>query len=59
MRYPEFRQNKLLVGSGGVIKAGCQTVIGSRLTKAIRNVLDSVPCQRDHRPPLRLHQRQI
>jgi hypothetical protein len=30
MRYPEFRQQNLLVGSG-VIEAGCKTVIGSRL----------------------------
>jgi hypothetical protein len=30
MRYPEFRKKNLFVGSG-VIAAGCQTVIGSRL----------------------------
>jgi hypothetical protein len=30
MRYPEFRAQHLFVGSG-VIEAGCQTVIGSRL----------------------------
>jgi hypothetical protein len=30
MRYPEFRQRNLFVGSG-VIEAGCKTVIGSRL----------------------------
>jgi len=30
MRYPEFRQKNLFVGSG-VIEAGCKTVIGSRL----------------------------
>jgi len=30
MRYPEFRQKNLFVGSG-VIEAGCKSVIGSRL----------------------------
>jgi hypothetical protein len=30
MRYPKFRRQHLFVGSG-VIEAGCQTVIGSRL----------------------------
>ena len=30
LRYPEFRQKNLFVGSG-VIEAGCKTVIGSRL----------------------------
>jgi hypothetical protein len=30
MRYPEFRQQGLFVGSG-VVEAGCKTVIGSRL----------------------------
>ena len=29
MRYPEFRQQGLFVGTG-VIEAGCKTVIGSR-----------------------------
>ena len=33
MRYPEFRQKNLFVGSG-VIEAGCKTVIGSRLKKS-------------------------
>ncbi len=33
MRYPEFRQKKLFVGSG-VIEAGCKTVIGSRLKQS-------------------------
>ncbi len=33
MRYPEFRQQKLFVGSG-VIEAGCKTVIGARLKQS-------------------------
>ena len=33
MRYPEFRQKNLFVGSG-VIEAGCKTVIGSRLKQS-------------------------
>ncbi|MGH9625669.1 MAG: ISKra4 family transposase [Bryobacteraceae bacterium] len=33
MRYPEFREKKLFVGSG-VIEAGCKTVIGSRLKQS-------------------------
>jgi hypothetical protein len=33
MRYPEFRNKKLFVGSG-VIEAGCKTVIGSRLKQS-------------------------
>jgi hypothetical protein len=33
MRYPEFRQQHLFVGSG-VIEAGCKTVIGSRLKQS-------------------------
>ena len=33
MRYPEFRKKNLFVGSG-VIEAGCQTVIGSRLKQS-------------------------
>jgi hypothetical protein len=33
MRYPEFRAQKLFVGSG-VIEAGCKTVIGSRLRQS-------------------------
>jgi hypothetical protein len=33
MRYPEFRQQNLFVGSG-VIEAGCKTVIGSRLKQS-------------------------
>lgn len=33
MRYPEFRQQHLFVGSG-VIEAGCKTVIGSRLKRS-------------------------
>ncbi len=33
MRYPEFRRQKLFVGSG-VIEAGCKTVIGSRLKQS-------------------------
>jgi hypothetical protein len=33
MRYPEFRQKSLFVGSG-VIEAGCKTVIGSRLKQS-------------------------
>ncbi len=35
MRYPNFRRQHLLVGSG-VIEAGCQTVIGSRLKQSAR-----------------------
>jgi hypothetical protein len=33
MRYPEFRQKNLFVGSG-VIEAGCKAVIGSRLKQS-------------------------
>jgi hypothetical protein len=33
MRYPEFRCQKLFIGSG-VIEAGCKTVIGSRLKQS-------------------------
>jgi hypothetical protein len=33
MRYPQFRHQKLFVGSG-VIEAGCKTVIGSRLKQS-------------------------
>jgi Uncharacterised protein family (UPF0236) len=33
MKYPEFRLQKLFVGSG-VIEAGCKTVIGSRLKQS-------------------------
>jgi len=33
MRYPQFRQQKLFVGSG-VIEAGCKTVMGSRLKRS-------------------------
>jgi hypothetical protein len=33
MRYPEFRRQKLFVGTG-VIEAGCKTVIGSRLKQS-------------------------
>ena len=33
MRYPEFRQQGLFVGSG-VIEAGCKTVIGARLKQS-------------------------
>jgi hypothetical protein len=33
MRYPEFRRQRLFVGSG-VIEAGCKTVIGSRLKQS-------------------------
>ena len=33
MRYPEFRKQKLFVGSG-VIEAGCKTVMGSRLKRS-------------------------
>jgi hypothetical protein len=33
MRYPQFRRQKLFVGSG-VIEAGCKTVIGSRLKQS-------------------------
>ncbi len=33
MRYPEFRQQHLFVGSG-VVEAGCKTVIGSRLKQS-------------------------
>ena len=33
MRYPEFREKNLFVGSG-VIEAGCKTVIGSRLKQS-------------------------
>ncbi len=33
MRYPKFRRQHLLVGSG-VIEAGCRTVIGSRLKQS-------------------------
>jgi hypothetical protein len=33
MRYPKFRRQHLLVGSG-VIEAGCKTVIGSRLKQS-------------------------
>ena len=33
MRYPEFRRQHLLVGSG-VIEAGCKSVIGSRLKQS-------------------------
>jgi hypothetical protein len=33
MRYPEFRNKNLFVGSG-VIEAGCKTVIGSRLKQS-------------------------
>jgi hypothetical protein len=33
MRYPEFREQNLFVGSG-VIEAGCKTVIGSRLKQS-------------------------
>ena len=33
MRYPKFRRQHLFVGSG-VIEAGCQTVIGSRLKQS-------------------------
>lgn len=33
MRYPEFREQHLFVGSG-VIEAGCKTVIGSRLKQS-------------------------
>ena len=33
MRYPEFREKSLFVGSG-VIEAGCKTVVGSRLKQS-------------------------
>lgn len=33
MRYPDFRQHKLFVGSG-VIEAGCRTVIANRLKQS-------------------------
>jgi len=33
MRYPQFRRQHLLVGSG-VIEAGCKTVIASRLKRS-------------------------
>jgi len=33
MRYPQFRRQKLFIGSG-VIEAGCKTVIGSRLKQS-------------------------
>ena len=33
MRYPEFREQHLFVGSG-VIEAGCKTVVGSRLKRS-------------------------
>ena len=33
MRYPKFRRQRLFVGSG-VIEAGCNTVIGSRLKQS-------------------------
>ncbi len=33
MRYPEFRRQKLFVGSG-VIEAGCKTVVGRRLKQS-------------------------
>ena len=33
MRYPKFRADHLFIGSG-VIKAGCKTVIGSRLKQS-------------------------
>jgi len=33
MRYPKFRRQHLFVGSG-VMEAGCQTVIGSRLKRS-------------------------
>jgi len=33
MRYPEFRNQHLFIGSG-VIEAGCKTVIGSRLKQS-------------------------
>jgi hypothetical protein len=33
MGYPQFRSQKLFVGSG-VIEAGCKTVIGSRVKRS-------------------------
>ena len=33
MRYPEFREKGLFVGSG-VIEAGCKSVVGSRLKRS-------------------------
>jgi hypothetical protein len=33
MRYPEFREKGLFVGSG-VVEAGCKSVIGSRLNRS-------------------------
>ena len=33
MRYPEFKRQKLFVGSG-VVEAGCKTIIGSRLKQS-------------------------
>jgi len=33
MRYPEFREKGLFVGSG-VVEAGCKSVIGSRLKRS-------------------------
>ena len=33
MRYPQFRQHHLFIGSG-VIEAGCKTVVGSRLKQS-------------------------
>lgn len=33
MRYPQFKRQKLFVGSG-VVEAGCKTIIGSRLKQS-------------------------
>ncbi|HID49974.1 MAG TPA: ISKra4 family transposase [Chromatiales bacterium] len=52
MRYPEFRQQGLFVGSG-VVEAGCRTVIGARLkrsgmfwTVAGANAIIALRCRR-------------
>jgi len=63
MRYPEFREKGLFVGSG-VIEAGCKSVIGSRLKRSgMRNarnrVLDCPWRQRHHRPALLPHQWEV
>jgi len=42
MRYPKFRRQHLIVGSG-VIKAGCKTVIGCRLRDPVCSGPSAVP----------------
>jgi hypothetical protein len=57
MRYPQFRRQKLFIGSG-VIEAGWQ-ICDWQPPQTIRHVLDTARCQCHHRPPLSSPQPQV